>query len=575
MKKSFFKILLSVLLCVTMFGAVIMTSACNTKPDNSSQITDSSVSSGDSSASGPAGNAEVVDRSNYTAADASESVMKSNAYDFFMSFSGETDNPLKDYMIGDFINMAAESLAKELNSGFDFESILSEFDFSEFDFGDGEGEFDFDLDELKDLFGSIFSGDLFPQGTNVNAFSYTYYSDGFWRDNLNNVKVHRILNIILCYKPFGNEPIEFSAQDIETYGDVTVIEILGYKDNDVMKAILCANAVSTAVMNATVNEIADLFSKEAEKTLDAFSGIFGGLSVKDLSDALSIDLGEYEETLAELTVNDIMAAIANLDEEQVQAFVSVQIGLLVSYLIENYGDEVIVNDITLNDLFTALLEAEPAEEGEEIDYLSVLLDVFGDVKLSEIAEQYGFEVDEEDAEKTVSEIYEMISEKIASQAEESNPEAAAIDEAFGYISENYGEIVIIDDITVADLIAALEAAEDVEEGESPDYLGAVVELFGEYSIADFFETFDVAVPEEYASYFETTVSELIDMIVGEIDKIISEGPEEYIGEIYEEYGETVIDPVAEYLKTVTVEELITNVVMMASSMQAPSYSIGQ
>ncbi|MBP5372974.1 MAG: hypothetical protein J6Y44_02165, partial [Clostridia bacterium] len=159
MKKNIFKTLLCVLLCVSMLGAAIMTSACNPTSVPSGQISsDADPSDRDSGENGSNENVQLVDRSDYTADKAAQIISDSNVTDIIASFKGQKDSPLKDFMIGDFINMIVEEASESLIGG-GADDMIGGIDLGESD-----------IDGLIGSIGGLLPFDL-PNGTNLSGFA--------------------------------------------------------------------------------------------------------------------------------------------------------------------------------------------------------------------------------------------------------------------------------------------------------------------------------------------------------------------------------------------------------------------
>ncbi|MBP5372622.1 MAG: hypothetical protein J6Y44_00360 [Clostridia bacterium] len=400
MKNVLLKTIPCVILSVFLFSTALFISACNPTTETAEVKEPEEIIVVEKP--------QVVDRSAYSSEAASEGFLNMKAYDFLASLSGEAESPFKDFMVGDILNDVMQLLIFGYDAAV-FPEGVSQF-LGNVDIGSLINNPD--LSSYAGLLSSVFGSNPLGIGNtqtenNYSSILYSYYDDGFWRSNLTNEKVHRIMNVILCYKPFGSEPIDFTEADLTIYGETSLAEILGYKNNAIMRSVIYSNDIFGAFFDATISEINDLFSKDDERVIKAIGDIFGELSVADVAALLMPDLTEDElSAFADYTVKDLFNELNAIRNEGIDNYIANKVGTYLFDFIDKYGDVEFFNDTSINSLIEELSDLGAMRDAAT-EYLSEFVENSSELTLAEISSRLGVEIPEEYAELTIAEVLEL------------------------------------------------------------------------------------------------------------------------------------------------------------------------
>lgn len=523
MKKSFVKILTAVLLAVCLSSVAVFTAACSGENVNiddviasinggtSASLSESASAGGSADASDNKGGEDEpaspapVDRSEYSALNAASKLLAYPVYDLINDgLSGKVDI-FEGYMLGDLFNALIP-------------------------------------DEMDGV-----------PGSNLSVFRYTYYSDGYWVNNLSEKRVHKILNAFLCFKLDGSEPLALTEEDVETYGNETILTIMGYGSNPMIANFIESSPVVKAIVSAKIKDLAGLFNDSDEVKAQALLAICGKLTVGEL--AATFGANDVPEKYAALTVAEVFEKveekIADIEavgeEEYFEALAQAQFEKFIA----EYGEYEVLPDVTVIDLIEAI--GDP--EGETAQRVYAAAKGYASAEISE-------NVDEE-----------------------------AVKAEFDAFMEKYGEVVIYGEKTVADFVAYLtehteeeivaaverEIAALQDEEYALEQFAPLCELLVAYAdgivkeyvdenltFADLYEDAFTAYTDFSSEEAKELVGALITLINGTVFENSEFTLEEFAAMIYEEvkdvqiYGEKTVADIVESLKEYNdVESIVT------------------
>ncbi len=235
-----FRKILSIVLSVLLFAGVVVLSACNKNNggDNSSSKNSSSLSSSSAQT-----NPVKEDRSTYENGD----------------------------VIGEILGMTLLEV-EVLN---ETDGILSKLD--------------------GYLLGDLFSGLIKrAQGGNnlidYSYFGYSRYTNNYWYSNRYDKKVHYVLNAILDYNLDGEEPINLTADDLATYGESKIIDLMGYANDQLMISIYSLNPVLNSIVNAKVKDFVKMCTNDSDSFVDGAKVVFSDNTLGEIGSTFGFEV---------------------------------------------------------------------------------------------------------------------------------------------------------------------------------------------------------------------------------------------------------------------------------------------
>ena len=348
-------------------------------------------------------------------------------------------------------------------------------------------------DIVNSVLEAIVASAIGVEGINVNALGYTRYSDGYWKSNASGKDVHKILNALLNYRVDGSEPLAITESDLETYGDSSLIDILGYKNNLLISKAIEGNEIVVRIINADLKTLLALFNEDT--SCQAFTSLFGDLTLGYIA---SIAGKTVPEEYASTTISEVAASVANeinvAKEVGFNKYFADHADAICGYLVEKYGDKEVIAGLTLSEAVAALNDFSSEEAKKAFDILVGIADGYlGSIKegltvMSVVDALYPMISDLVIyGEYTVEDLYQALCSSDAQETyfvvltelnrlcadEEYKTEITASVEAclreiLDRVGQNYGEEVIVIDekeYTVAEIVDFLRSLDEQKIAE--------------------------------------------------------------------------------------------------------------